>query len=276
MASRFLIVNADDYNVDVERNRGILKAVRDGVVTSVTVIANTNWDERTLSELKEMLAGRVGIHLNLSFGVPLTKPGETLVDESGQFPDKQKVWRRALFRRINLIEVEKEFTEQMNHFLKQGIHPDHLDGHNHIHVFPGIAAVVARLANQFGIEKVRLPSEPFSGWRQHVRRNGFKKHFFGLLSAQARHVFGRHGIRSTDCFAGIQWPEVSRLESLRSFLAQLPEGTTELMCHPGYASPAGDPFSSKERENELSCLSHPAVLEDIRRNGIKLISFGEL
>ncbi len=276
MDSRFLIVNADDYNVDVERNRGILKAVRDGIVTSVTLVANTNWDERTLSELKETLAGRVGIHLNLSFGVPLTKSEKTLTDGKGQFLGKQKVWRRALLRRINLLEVEKEFTEQINYLFRQGVHPDHLDGHNHIHVFPGIAAVVARLANQFGIDKIRLPSESFSGWKQQVRRNGLKKHFLGFLSGRARQVFGRHGIRSTDYFAGIQCPEVSSLKSLRSFLAQLPEGTTELMCHPGYASPAGDPFSSGERENELSCLSHPAVLEDIRRNGIKLISFGDI
>jgi predicted glycoside hydrolase/deacetylase ChbG (UPF0249 family) len=276
MASRYLIVNADDYNVDVERNLGILKAVRDGIVTSVTVIANTTRDEGTLSELKHTLADRVGIHLNLSSGAPLTKYGKTLTDGVGQFLDKQTVWRRAMFRKINLIEVEREFTEQINRLCRQGIHPDHLDGHNHIHVFPGIATVVARLANQFGIEKVRLPSETFSDWKQSVRRNGFKKRFFGFLSAQARHVFERHGIRSTEHFAGIQSPEVSSLESLRSFLAQLPEGTTELMCHPGYANPAGDPFSSKERENELNSLTQPAVLEEIRSNGIELISFGDI
>jgi hypothetical protein len=98
----------------------------------------------------------------------------------------------------------------------------------------------------------------------------------GCLSRLARPIFALHGLRFTDHFAGIQFPQVAQLASLRSFLASLTEGTTELMCHPGFPNPSANPFSSREREEEMQSLTHPAVLEDIRRLGIRLVSYGEL
>lgn len=276
MAAKYLIVNADDYGTDTDRNRGILEAAEHGIVTSTTVIANKLKLDDCFSQLKYVFAGRTGVHLNLTSGVPLGGKSLTLTDQSGRFFDKRTVWQKAFCRAFDLAEIEREFTAQINHLLTLGIRPDHIDGNNHIHVFPGIAEVVARLARGFGIAWVRLPQEPFTGWRQYVQSGTFKKAFIGFLAQKAAPTFREHGLRFTDSFGGIQFPAVSSVESLKAFVANLCTGTTELMCHPGYAGDGSNPFSSSAREAELKALTHPAVLEEIAQRGILLISYGEV
>jgi predicted glycoside hydrolase/deacetylase ChbG (UPF0249 family) len=275
VAAKYLIVNADDFNTNVERNRGILEAAQKGIVTSATIIANMPGLKESLPSLAGTLGGRVGIHLNLTMGLPLTSDVKTLVNGSGRFMKKRTVWQKAIRGLMDLGEVEKEFAAQISLLKSLGVRPDHIDGNNHIHIFPGIATTVARLANDFGVKRIRLPLERFSKWRQSVQPGMFKKAFFGLLSRRARPVFKKHGLRFTDHFAGIQFPLVSSLDSLQSFLDHLPDGTTELMCHPGYRNSAGNPFSSVEREQELFTLTHPSMMERMRRFNIQLISFSE-
>ena len=90
----------------------------------------------------------------------------------------------------------------------------------------------------------------------------------GLLSRRARPLFQGCGLRFTDHFAGIQFPAVAQASSLKAFLMTLPEGTTELMCHPGYQSLLQNSFSSMEREQELEALTCDDVLREVRRRNI--------
>ena len=272
---KYLIVNADDYNTDSERNRGILQAARDGMVTSVSVIASMPWDD-TVIELKNMLGRRIGIHLNLTQGKPLIAGLKTLVNEYGFFYPRQTAWRKALLGKFDLQEVEEEFAAQIEHLTAAGIAPDHIDGNNHIHIFPGIARVAGSLAQHCGISKIRLPQETFSRWKQWIQPRALKKYFIGLLSCRARPLFKGCGLRFTDHFAGIQFPAVAQAASLKAFLARVPEGTTELMCHPGYQNRAKNPFSTSERERELEALTCDDVLREVRRRNIQLISYSEL
>jgi predicted glycoside hydrolase/deacetylase ChbG (UPF0249 family) len=275
MSSHYLIVNADDYNTDSERNRGILQAARDGMVTSVSVIAGMPWDD-TVIELKNILGRRIGLHLNLTQGKPLAAGLKTLVNEYGFFYPRQTAWRKALLGTFDMKEVEEEFAAQIEHLTAAGITPDHIDGNNHIHVFPGIARVAGSLAQRYGISRIRLPQETFSRWKQWIQPKALKKYFIGLLSCRARPLFKSCGLRFTDHFAGIQFPRVAQAAALKAFLARVPEGTTELMCHPGYQNRAENPFSTSERERELETLTCAEVLAEVRRLNIHLISYGEI
>jgi predicted glycoside hydrolase/deacetylase ChbG (UPF0249 family) len=275
MSLKRLIVNADDYNTDSERNRGILQAGRSGMVSSVTVIANLPGGDGALAELKLVMGARIGIHLNLTSGRPLAPGQKTLTDEAGIFFAKRAAWRRALLGAFDMKDVEREFAAQIERLAAAGIAPDHIDGNNHIHVFPGIAGVTAALARRFGIARIRLPQERFSRAGQWTGRNALKKYIIGLLSRRARPLFERCGLRFTDHFAGIQFPVVTDTASLKAFLADLPEGTTELMCHPGYRNQA-NPFSTSERELELGALTAEDVLREVRQQNIHLISYSEL
>ncbi len=276
MSPKYLIVNADDYNTNPERDRGIIQAAQEGIVTSVSVIANMPSADDVLSDLQKTMGTRIGIHLNLTRGMPLERGVRTLVNQSGCFFDKQIAWRKAFLGVFDLREVEEEFAKQISLLKEMGITPDHIDGNNHIHVFPGIAQVVARLANQFGISRIRLPLESFSKFGQYFQSPVLKKYFIGTLSRRALPVFKQHSLVFTDHFAGIQFPVVSRVESVTSFIENLPDGTTELMCHPGYRSLTDSPFSSAQREQELFSLTHPAVLESVERFNISLISYSEM
>jgi predicted glycoside hydrolase/deacetylase ChbG (UPF0249 family) len=276
MAAKRLIVNADDFNTDEARNRGILQAARAGIVTSTSVIVNLPMNDQVLADLHTTFGPRVGLHLNLTKGSPLVSGARTLTGRDGSFLSKTAIWRNALLGRVDLHEVEAEFAAQLETAMRFRIPVDHLDGNNHVHIFPGIAAVTAKLANRFGIPSIRLPHEPFRHTRQTVQSGAGKKFLIGRLARRARPIFARHGLRFTDHFAGIQFPRVAKLDSLRAFLASLPEGTTELMCHPGFPNPSANPFSSREREEEMQALMHPAVRDDIRRLAIHLVSFGEL
>jgi len=204
---KYLIVNADDYNTDSERNRG---------------------------------------------------------------------WRKALRRAFDVKEVEEEFAAQLERLLASGIMPDHIDGNNHLHVFPGIAQAAALLAQRYGIARIRLPLEPFSSWQQLLQRGSIKKFCIGLLSRRVRTLFAGCGLRFTDHFAGMQFPDTAKAASLKAFLARLPEGTTELMCHPGFENRAENPFSTTEREQELNALTCAEVLAEVRRQNIQRISYSEI
>jgi predicted glycoside hydrolase/deacetylase ChbG (UPF0249 family) len=103
-----------------------------------------------------------------------------------------------------------------------------------------------------------------------------KKQLIGNISKKARLVFKEHGLRFPDCFAGIQFPRVSSVESLKLFIKNLPEGITELMCHPGYAIPSGSGFSTVAREQELFALTNLSVLQDVRDRNVNLISYSDI
>ena len=276
MVTRNLIVNADDYNSDEERNRGILEAGEKGIATSVSVIANLPFKAESFEKLKTIFGPKVGIHLNLTKGTPITQWTTTLTDESGQFFKKRNAWRRALFNQYNLTEVEEELAAQINRLRELGIIPDHLDGNNHLHVFPGIVEVIARLARDFSIKKVRLPLEKFISPMHYFQPNAFKKFSFASLAKRAYFVFKSFGLLFPEHFAGIQFPRVAETESLQKFFRKLPPGITELMCHPGYRNSSLLLTSGSIHEEELSALTHPEVLDTIKRENINLISYQDL
>lgn len=276
MAIRNLIVNADDFNSDEERNRGILDAGEKGIVTSVSVIANLPFNAESVSKLKTVFGHRIGVHLNLTKGAPMTRRATSLVDESNQFFKKKNAWRRALLHRYDPKEVEAEFAAQISRLQELGITPDHLDGNNHLHIFPHIAEVVARLARDYNIKKIRLPLEKFQTPRHYFQPKAFRKYFFGLLAKRASSVFKSFGLFFPEHFAGIQFPRVSDIESLRKFFRKLPPGSTELMCHPGYRAISLPQTLRSPHEEELATLTNSEVLAALKQEQITLISFYDM
>ena len=274
--NRQLIVNADDYNTDANRNRGIVEAARRGIVTSTSVLVNVGWPEGALSELKAVFDTRVGVHLNMTKGRPLCQAVESLIGADGSFFAKPIAWRKALNNGFDHRQVEREFAAQIQALLATGIKPDHIDGNNHMHIFPKIVQVTARLAVEFGIRRVRLPLEPLSWSLMQPGARGFvKKCFLSLLALRARVVFRNAGLSFPDRCAGLHVPDMRYEARLIGFLERLPAGTTELMCHPGYQS-ADNAFSTADRQRELASVAAAGVADAVRNNTIRLIAFSDL
>jgi len=272
---RLLIVNADDYNTDPERNRGIIEAAREGIITSASVLTNTAGLDTALSGLARELGPCIGVHLNLTSGRPLSAGARSLTGARGTFLPKGAAWRRALHRGYNLDEIRREWSAQIEAFCRTGRQPDHLDGNNHLHVFPGCARICAELAVRFNIAGVRLPLEPLHApglWG----RAGVKRLFIALIAWRARNVFRAFGRCMPDRIYGIAFPAAGNTASLCDLLERLPTGTSELMCHPGYPAPARHTFSCAARERELRVLTSRETRDTLARRHIQLISFNDI
>ena len=288
---RNLIVNADDLGWTQGVNRGIAEAHRNGIVTSTSLLANgCAFEEGVLTALQSPRLG-VGVHLNLSDGKPLApaRQVKSLLDENGNFSGgPETLLFRLTAKSLDAREVELEWNTQIEKVRAAGIRPTHLDGHKHVQMLPGLFAVALRLAKKHGIEAVRVSHEASSlraalnsggepaglMLKQGVQARGLK-----LLARDARKMAERAGIAAADYFCGIAQTGVLTKKGIQQMLASLPEGTTELMCHPGYADAELEKSATrlqKSRQTELEILTDKEIRKSIAALGIRLINYGEI
>jgi hopanoid biosynthesis associated protein HpnK len=289
---RNLIVNADDLGWTRGVNRGIIEAHRNGLVTSTTVLANGAAFEDGIRLARTMPGLGVGVHLNLSDGPPVLPPAEvpSLVASGGHFTGgPQQLLLRLARRRLAVSEVEREWDAQIRKVRAAGIEPTHLDGHKHVHMLPKLLPVALRLAKKHSIACIRIALEasslraalasgnsrnPSAVLKQGAQARGLK-----LLARDARVLAERAGIAAADYFCGIaQTGELTR-RGLEKLLGTLPEGTTELMCHPGYAD--GELRNSPtrlqaSRQTELEILTDKAIRNCVASRGIRLIDYADI
>ena len=285
-----LIVNADDLGWTEGVNRGILEAFQHGIVTSASLIANGAAFARGVEAARSAPGLAVGVHLNLSNGPPLANPGTvtTLLNKGGEFAGgPERLLLRRARRGLLLEEVETEWDAQIQRVRDAGIAPTHLDGHKHVHMLPGLFEIALKLAKRHGIGAIRVSLEASSlraalasGAKQNssvVLRQGVQARGLKLLARDAREQAARAGISTADYFCGIaQTGELTR-EGVEQFLKSLPEGATELMCHPGYADAALQKTPTRlqrSRETELQILTDTGIRNLVASLGIRLIDYG--
>jgi chitin disaccharide deacetylase len=285
-----LIVHADDLGWTDGVNRGILDAFHGGIVTSTSLLANGEAFQGAVKAAKSAPGLGVGVHLNLSDGVPLADPESvvSLLNEDGHFSDgPEKLLLKRVRRGLVLDEIEEEWDAQIRKVRDAGIRPTHLDGHKHVHMLPGLFGIALRLAKEHDIEAIRVSLEDSrlraalsSGGKQHagvVTRQGLQARGLKLLARDARKQAERAGIATADYFCGIaQTGELTR-EGLERFLINLPDGTTELMVHPGYADEALQKTHTRlqaSRQTELQILTDTTLRNLVASQGIRLIDYG--
>lgn len=68
-----VIVNADDFGLDLDYNQLTLRAFKQGVISSATLMANMPaFNDACELTLQHGLLGRIGLHFNLTYGAPLS------------------------------------------------------------------------------------------------------------------------------------------------------------------------------------------------------------
>jgi chitin disaccharide deacetylase len=287
---RNLIVNADDLGWAEGVNRGIAETHRNGIVTSASLLAN-GAAFRSGVELARTTPGLgVGLHLNLSDGEPVAerKLVTTLLNERGKLEGKPEGLLLRLARRSVLLEeVEREWDAQIQKVQDCGIALTHLDGHRHVQMLPGLFEIALRLAKRHGIAAVRVSHEESSlraalsaGAKQKgtvVMKQGVQARGLKLLAPDAREQAERAGIATADYFCGIaQTGELTR-EGVLRLMEILPEGTTELMCHPGYVDAELRNSATRlqaSRQAEVEILTDTGIRNLVASQGIRLIDYG--
>jgi chitin disaccharide deacetylase len=289
---RQLIVNADDFGLTEQVSRGILDAHWEGIVTSTTLMANGGAFNAAVSMSHRAPRLGIGVHLNLSEGEPVSPALRipTLVDRTGRLHLSPGRLLQALVRRqVNLTHVETELRRQITKIFSAGIMPTHLDGHKHVHILPGVSEIVIRLAQEFSIPRVRCPQEKapaFASLLRTGRDSGIavaKQYIVGrAVSGFARRFkekVAEAGLLSPAHFYGLTQTGFLDAQNLQDILDSLPEGISELMCHPGYADPRLVETGTRllgQREIEVQALRAFQVRKLLAERGIRLASYREL
>jgi predicted glycoside hydrolase/deacetylase ChbG (UPF0249 family) len=266
-----LVVNADDFGFTPDVNAGIVEAHREGILTATTLMANGDAFADAVRLARETPRLDIGCHLVLI-------GGNSLVTQR-PFPATAPQLVAALA--AGRLRVYDELAAQVRRILESGLRPTHLDTHKHTHLAPPVLDAVARLAEDFDIRWVRRPFDfPLHALRKSVP--SAKRLTSGALAIMRRRfhrVLERHGCRTTDHFAGFQITGRFRTAELVELMSEIPEGTTELMVHPGHCGSAlrAAPTRLKEsREAELAALVAPEVRSAMLRHGIGLVNYTEL
>jgi len=263
----FLVVNADDGGLHAHTDAAILSAARNGLLTSVSIVANGPTVESFVPRAIDAGLG-IGLHFNLSQGAPLATGLDSLTDESGVFLcSRDLTCEPCAWRRFEPEEVASEARAQWLRLVDLGAEADHLDGHNHVHLLPTVREGLRRA---LGGERlyVRVPSEtecPDDCLPLPLAHGE-------LLEAESSRRPAAW--RCTDRFVGLLFSHKPQDDGIQHLLQTRP-GVTEWMTHPG--SRPGSPFTSSDlRDQEARFLCQEEARRVIESRGYRLVRFGDV
>ena len=250
--ARMLIVNADDFGLTDGVCEGIVRSIREGIVTSTSAMVCCAEARERLRVWGPMIPDRIGVHLQLTSGRPVLPTAQvlSLTGAGGEFPRS-----RGEIGPVIAGELFLEWRAQVNVLFEVGIEPTHIDTHHHVHARDDIFDVFCEVAAHFG-----LPARP-------------------VTSDMAGRMRGA-GVRCADV-ALLDWYGGDLSE--RGLLRVLEMGATrhpgagcfELMCHPGFRDPGLEQASRYigEREIELRTLTAPGLREAIAQADFQFTSY---
>ena len=289
---RRLIINADDFGLTAGVNRAIVEAHENGVVSSATLMANGQAFAQAVSLAQSTPRLGVGCHVVLVDGTPLLPQSQvhTLLDRSGNGAGDArfregigKFGALALLGRLAADEIEAEATAQIRKLQASGIPVTHLDSHKHTHLFPRVLRPLLRAAKNCGVRAIRNPFERIQGSQLAASPSLWKRWtevgVLRSLARQFREAVQQAGIATPDGTLAIVATGALDERLLRLMVEKLPEGTWELVCHPGYndADLQGIRTRLREsREQELRILTSQSTRDLLAANRVEVVSFRAL
>ncbi len=265
-------------------NRAIAEAGHRNALAAATIMANAP----AFAEAAELAkALQIGCHMVLVDGAPVAPDLPSLTNDAGRFRSSLKDFALAAWRKkIAAEEIQREAEAQIRKIQSQGITLTHVDSHKHTHMFPHVLRPVLRAARACGIRAVRNPFEPLRSWPLGlvVATPGLWLRSAGVLAFQLfagefRKAIIETGMLTTDGTVGIAATGKLDQKVLLAILASLPEGTWELVCHPGYADAdlkAAGTRLVQSRQVELEALTSKETRKMLNSRGIELISYADL
>jgi predicted glycoside hydrolase/deacetylase ChbG (UPF0249 family) len=274
-----LVVNADDFGCSPGVSRGILRAHREGVVTSTSVLGNCDDLGGVCTLLSEAPDLGVGVHLTLVGGRPVSASASlpSLTNADGGFPTRaQDFFKSWVMGQVDISEIEREFDAQISRLCDAGVRPDHVDTHRHLGFLPAVGRAMETVARKHGIAGIRSAVErPTLAWLTDPTR-GLEAGLLTGLAWLTRRQMGalRHGPQSWG------FVEVGRLDEVRilEILGRMGPGAHELICHPGEEDDTeSEPGEAPHlRAHELVALTSHKVRRAFERRSVKLCRWKDL
>jgi hopanoid biosynthesis associated protein HpnK len=270
---RRLIVNADDFGLSASVNAAVVRAHREGILTSASLMVNEAGFDEAVKLAKENPRLGVGLHLTLLMGHAALPPAKIpgLVNARGEFSNSPVgVGLDYFFKRSLRQQLRAEIHAQFEKFHATGLLLDHVNGHLHLHLHPVIFKILMDDADALRIRHLRLTRDCLARSRRMSRGHCFYKvshaAIFEFLSGRARKVLAAKKIRHAQITFGLLQDSRVDEEYLLKLLPELPAGDSELYAHPSL-----DRF-----QHEFDALVSPRVKALVSRLGIQLIRHQDL
>src|SRR5437764_1972534 len=290
---RRLIINADDFGMTAGVNRAIVEAHRAGTVTSATLMANEAATDEAIAIASQNPSLRIGCHVVLVDGQPLSNP-ESVPTLIGSRNRTRTAFRKGIVDLAiasavgtpRATEIQNEAAAQIKRLASRGLRLSHVDCHMHSHILPPVLLAVLQAALDHGVKAVRNPFEP--SWSVAVTHKNSSLRSWNrsaqvtvlrLLHSKFRSKVNQHGMKTTDGTSGIAVTGLLDRELLMRLVDAMPEGTWELVTHPGYndsALMAAGTELKESRAIEFELLTSPETVELFRMRGIQLINYDDL
>jgi hopanoid biosynthesis associated protein HpnK len=270
---RRLIVNADDFGLSHSINQAVIRAHREGILTTTSLMVNEVGFDEAVQLARENPKLGVGLHLTTVCGKSALPPKKipNLVNAKGEFTNNPaSAGMRYFFSPACRRQLRDEITAQFEKFHSTGLPLDHVNGHLHLHMHPAIFSILVENAERFCIRRMRLTDDRLflnariaSGeWMYRVSHSII----FKFLSAWERSTFDRKKFAHTDVVFGLLQNARVDEDYVTKLLPELPAGTSELYSHPSL-----DRF-----KNEFDALISPKTKTLVRELGIELIRYQDL
>lgn len=274
-----VIISADDFGLSDAVNEAVEGAYRRGVLTSASLMMNAPATADAVRRARALPGLAVGLHLVLVDG-PAVLPRAAipgLLDAMGRFPADQArrgfaYFLRPALRRQLIAEINAQFAA----FTATGLVLDHVDAHKHMHLHPTVARLVIACGARHGVRAMRVPAEPPAVLAVCGDAPGLGARALYRWSSVLRRMARRAGFIVNDQVFGIHWTGHMTRTRLLALARNLPEGLSEIYCHPASRS---DPALSAlmpdyEHEAEYAALCDAALRQVLAASGVHLTTYG--
>ncbi len=268
-----LIVSADDFGKNLSTNAAVLKAHREGVLTTAGLMVNEDGAKEAVKIAQENPKKGIGLHHVLLYDKPAL-PADAIPDLIGI---DGKLKKNAVGSGFNCYfknqlksQLEAEIKAQVERFKATGLNLDHINGHLHFHLHPVVFKIILENAQEWGVKAVRLMREPLFLNLKIAKGRYFMRIVeavtFKMLSSWCENKLRQRGIKYTDRVFGLLQNRKVDSEYLKKILKELPNGVSEIYSHP----------SVDDFPDELEALVNPDVRKIICERRINLIRYGEI
>ncbi|MBA2682453.1 MAG: ChbG/HpnK family deacetylase [Ktedonobacteraceae bacterium] len=261
--ARLLIINADDFGRSHASNEATLRTLKEGVVSSTTLMVPCPWALHAIKLLTKHPDISFGVHLTVICDVshyrwgPLTSRDKvpSLTDETGFFYHIERI--PEFLTQVKLSELEVEFRAQIETVLATSLKPTHLDWHC---LYNGgradIFEMTLGLAKEYGLA-LRVAERPVI---EKLQRQGFPTNDHNMLDSYKLDI-------------------VEKLAHYAHLLREIPVGLSEWAVHPGLGTPelqAIEPGSWQVRQTDFDFLMSREARDIIQQEGIVLLDYKPL
>jgi hopanoid biosynthesis associated protein HpnK len=290
--TRYAILNADDFGYNAEVNRAILKAHREGVLTSTSLMVAEEGAEAAIASAKENPRLGVGLHLVVTQDRPLLPLSEipSLVRPNGRLDsDLFRAGLRYAFSATAQKQLQKEIEAQFARFAEAGLEWSHVDGHQHFHLPPTVWDSMIALCGQYGVHRLRYPSEPI---REHLKSGGQSANL-DTLAALVFRLLRKRNLRrlcaiemqtgkppflNERVYGHLQTGRMD-IDYCTRLVGRLQAKTNEIYFHPGapHATLLRTELQTPDvRDVELHALLHPNLRHALETHHIQIGNYAEV